>query len=664
MPRAETEQYVHDHFHRLYEPAHGRVSSASQPATHPYLPLVAFTGSIRDGIDSGTHNRICVTDLDTGSTKIITADPGNHRYPQWSSDGVKLAYISDEDHEGVFQVRVMRYPESLSDSDVVPSINGTVEAIQWSSQCDKIMLLVADLDSDRGAVTDGMEYGLESINNQEDAWMPVVHSSTVSSGWRRLWMLNMGTSVTECIDWFGGTVWEACWLGASRVLAVVSDQPGESTWYSARLAIIDLQHRAVSMAHQPIRQIGCPTAEDEGDRFAVIEALASDRGGIAGDVRLFDAEHMERGSVKLDLNRVDITQIRWHKNRLYYIGLRSDMTVAGVFDPVSRVCKEYYNDAQTCGSLYPELDVTFDERITFFAESWNTPQQLLSCSQVGSTLISSLAHGGSEWLDSEIGDMERISWSSSDGETVHGYLCHSARYRRPGPVILNVHGGPVWTFRNKWQLASPVLPLLVRRGYAVLSVNYRGSAGHGQAFCERVIGDAGGIDADDVLCGVQYLIQYGIAVPGRVGLMGASYGGFLSAWLPTQTSTFAASVPIAPITNWASYHNTTSIRACNDIFLGRGPPQPNDLYFSRSPVNFAGRHPTPIMQIVGGKDTCVPSSQAQEYHNALIEAGVRSELVMYPQEGHSIQQDKAYMDLCARILDWFDEHLCGSTPTA
>lgn len=153
------------------------------------------------------------------------------------------------------------------------------------------------------------------------------------------------------------------------------------------------------------------------------------------------------------------------------------------------------------------------------------------------------------------------------------------------------------------------------------------------------------------------MINMGIADPKRVGVMGVSYGGYLAAWLPTQYPHFAASVPISAITDWFSNYNTSNIGYFDELFFQSSPRTPGGVYHSRSPVMFAGKHKTPFLQIAGRLDRCVHPSQAEEYHKALTDAGVKSVLAMYPQEGHGVRQDAAYLDLCTRVIAWFDDHM-------
>ena len=272
--------------------------------------------------------------------------------------------------------------------------------------------------------------------------------------------------------------------------------------------------------------------------------------------------------------------------------------------------------------------------------------------------VAALADAGTDHLRSVAGTLEPVRWSAPDGLELEGYLA------RPGdaadgplPTILFVHGGPVGRYRSMWGMGRGLVPLLVSRGYAVFMPNPRGSTGHGQDFMEMVVGDMGGADAKDVLAGLDALVERGAADPSRLGLIGGSYGGFMSAWLVTQDERFAAAVPISPVTDYASQHWTSNIGFWDRIFIGEDPWIPGGEYHARSPVMFARQVRTPVLQTAGGVDRCTPPGQAVEFHQALLEAGVESELAIYPQEGHGVRSFPAALDFATRVVTWFERHM-------
>lgn len=227
-----------------------------------------------------------------------------------------------------------------------------------------------------------------------------------------------------------------------------------------------------------------------------------------------------------------------------------------------------------------------------------------------------------------------------------------------------VHGGPTWHWRPYWLGATPALTaaVLLRHGYALFLPNPRGSTGRGQDFARMVKGDEGGADTFDILSGIDMLVARGTADPARLGVTGISYGGFMSAWLATQDCRFAAAVPVSPATDRISHLFTTNIPAYVTSYLIDRYDDPAGCFFTRSPIMHVRNARTPTLMICGAVDRCTPPEQAQEFHNALLLSGVKSQLVTYPQEGHGVRSFPTAIDCAARSVAWFEVHM-PSDPT-
>ncbi len=167
----------------------------------------------------------------------------------------------------------------------------------------------------------------------------------------------------------------------------------------------------------------------------------------------------------------------------------------------------------------------------------------------------------------------------------------------------------------------------------------------------------GGADTHDCLSGVDHLVDRGIADPARLGVTGGSYGGFMTSWLITQDKRFAAAVPIAPISNWVSEHLISNIPYFVSMSLADLYTNPVGKYFQRSPIMYAHQVTTPTLSICGALDRCTPPEEAMQFHNALLENGVESVLVTYPEEGHGIRKFPAAIDYAARVVGWFQKYM-------
>jgi dipeptidyl aminopeptidase/acylaminoacyl peptidase len=252
---------------------------------------------------------------------------------------------------------------------------------------------------------------------------------------------------------------------------------------------------------------------------------------------------------------------------------------------------------------------------------------------------------------------EQCRWQAPDGLEIHGWLLRPKTAKGPLPLILDVHGGPVWAHRPRYVGKVSLWWTWLAKGYAVLQPNPRGSSGRGQDYARRVFGDMGGADTYDYLSGIDALIERGIADPKRIGVTGGSYGGFMSSWLITQDQRFAAAAPVAPVTNWVSEHLTCHIPHFCAQFLADDMTTPGGKYFTRSPVMFAKRVKTPTLNVCGALDRNTPPGQAVEFHHALRLNGVESVLVTYPEEGHGVRRMPASFDYAARVVGWFMRHM-------
>jgi len=253
--------------------------------------------------------------------------------------------------------------------------------------------------------------------------------------------------------------------------------------------------------------------------------------------------------------------------------------------------------------------------------------------------------------------VEPVTWKAPDSLEVQGWLV-KPHGKAPYPLIVNIHGGPLWQWRPMWLGRNgAALLMLLKRGYAVLFPNPRGSTGRGQEFARRVLGDMGGAETTDHLSGIDHLVAQGVVDPQRLGVTGGSHGGFMTSWIIGQDPRFAAAVPVAPVTNWVSEHLISNLPHFCSMSLADRYTSASGKYFERSPIMHAHKVKTPTLNICGALDRCTPPSEAMQFHNALLENGVKSVLVTYPEEGHGVRKFPAMVDYAARVVGWFEEHI-------
>jgi len=643
---------IEEHFRRVLAPAFGRISDAADPAPSPDGRYVAFTGSRLERLEGMPTTRICLADVDTGTFDEITAGPNDDRFARWSPDGARLAFLSDRVEKGHQQLYLLER-EGLREAISAPTVDGTIEYLAWSPDGRSILLGVAG----PGADVSDVQGATTTLDNPRDlpAWIPRVDSGVAENQWRRLWRYDVGTSTSRLVSREGLNVWEAVWVGPERLAAIVSREPGEGAWYGASLALIDVADGHEDVIYDSARQLGLPVASPSGQRLAVVQALCSDRTLLAGDILLFEPPASAPRAI--DTGGVDVTHLAWRdEQRLFFAGLRGLRSVYGQYDAATGRVAELWATGETSGESYPLAAPCGDDAFALALHSYGRFPEVAVVRDGTPRTVARLAGEGGDYVMEGGGTLEEVSWTAPDGLEIQGLLVRP-KGSGPHPLVVHVHGGPVWAWRNAWSLSDMSTPLLARRGYAVLYPNPRGSGGRGQAFAEMVCGDMGGADTDDILAGIDALVARGVVDTARVGVMGASYGGYMSSWLITRTDRFAAAIPMSPATDLVSSHYTSNIPDFDHIFLRDDPADPRGRYITHSPIMHVGRVRTPALHITGALDRCTPPTQAIEFHRALLGQGVASELVIYPQEGHGVRQFPAVIDQCTRIVAWFERFM-------
>jgi dipeptidyl aminopeptidase/acylaminoacyl peptidase len=643
---------VEEHFRKVHEPGFGKVTEPADPRPSPDGRWVAFTGSTWEKLEGTPKTRICLapTALDgVGSAKEISSGPEHDAGARWSPDGRRLSFLSDRREKGRMQLHSLQV-DALGEAEAMPEIEGTIEDHEWSPDGRRILVQSAGMHAD-GAGAEGS--GAGEAEKDLPGWVPKVDSWEDEQVWRRLWIVDVGSGEIRRLSRDDLNVWEAAWCGVDSVVAVASEDPGESAWYGAPLVLIDLPSGRDRVLAGSEVQLGVPAAAADGSRAAVIEAPCSDRQLVSGRVLIVDVGSDATRAVEIP--DADITWIGWRTGgRLAYAGLRRGDTVLGEIDPATGDRTESWSTSDGVGSWAPAAGVFGLDGFAFVRQCVDRPLEVAVVEGGEDRTVASFRHEGHDHSRSLIGRAEKVQWTAPDGLEIDGYLVAPAG-DGPHPLILNVHGGPVWSYAEWFPRAST--SWLVSRGYAVLMPNPRGSTGRGRAFLELVIGDMGGADAHDDLAGVDSLVDLGVADPDRVGVTGGSYGGFMSCWLPVVDQRFKASVAISPVSDYYSQHWNSNIGGWDSWFLGGKPEDGAAHYRERSPVFFADRVVTPTLLTAGTEDRCTPPGQAIEFYRALHERGVPVEVAIYPGEGHGVRKFPAFLDLMTRMTAWFERFM-------
>lgn len=279
--------------------------------------------------------------------------------------------------------------------------------------------------------------------------------------------------------------------------------------------------------------------------------------------------------------------------------------------------------------------------------------------------VRQLTHLGRQVQGWDLGTVETITWQSTDGVQIEGVLRKPSDFdpAKKYPLVLVVHGGPTW-FSADYLLNGedmhyyPALQFNLK-DVLVLKPNYRGSLGRGQAFQELNVNNLGIGDLWDVESAVDHLVKLGCVDPERVGCMGWSQGGYISAFVGLHSEKFKAVSVGAGISDWYTYHISNDIPDFTRDYLSGSPFRDRALYQKTAPISNLSRAKTPMLIQHGSDDQRVPLSNAMELYRGLKEMGVPVELFIYPGMGHPITRPRENHAVMVQNLNWFSHYLLG-----
>lgn len=364
-------------------------------------------------------------------------------------------------------------------------------------------------------------------------------------------------------------------------------------------------------------------------------------------------------------------QIEWTDNGIFFVASKGVGSLLGTIQAdgsKKNIIFESETDAIRSVSLS-------NKRMSVVASTPEHPNELFIAENSKKIVLKRLTFHNT-WLTSKsLGKQEVITYPARDGKfDIEGILIYPVNYKvgTRVPLITVVHGGPESHYDNGWLTGySTPGQIAAAKGYAVFYPNYRGSTGRGLEFTYSSQADMAGKEFDDIVDGVDYLIERGIADKNRVGVTGGSYGGYASAWMSTYYSDrFAAAVMFVGISNNLSKWGSSDIPDELYYVHARERLWESDAtwmnFLKRSPIYHVDKAQTPILIMHGENDTRVHPAQSLELHRHIKvrkpEVPVR--LVFYPGEGHGNRKASAQLDYALRMLQWFDTYLMTGNRTA
>ena len=594
--------------------------------------------------DGPARSELHVVDR-AGTTRAFIAGKVDVASPRWLPDGRAIAYLAKR--EGDETRRLYTIPLQGGESTVAAQLRADINAFDLSPDGRQVALLAVQRESDaRKALRDK---GFSQKVYEED-WRPV-----------ELWIAEVGgTGAPRRIE-VEGSVQAVRWSPAGDRLAIVVTprQLTDDTMVDARVRMLSVQGREIGRVDNP-GKLGEIAWSPDGAHLAIVSA-ADENDPREGRLTVVGRD----GGAQRDLLpglEGHVWNVAWRDaSTLVFLsqeGVHSRLAEIGVDGAGQRTL------LAADGPVHMGLSVASGGAAALVGSTPAHPSEVFLYTP--GTGEARRLTDSNPWLkDVRLARQEIVRYTARDGLELEGLLVHPLERRGNArvPLILVVHGGPEAHYSNAWiNSYSQPAQVAAARGFASFFPNYRSSTGRGVAFSKLGHGRPGMEEFDDLVDGVDHLIETGLVDRDRVGITGGSYGGYASAWGATYYSErFAASVMFVGISDQASLVTTGDIPREQYLVHMRSWPWDNpEMFRQTSPITHAQKSRTPTLILHGEADPRVPVMQSYMLYRYLQLAGQAPvRLVLYPGEGHGNSRGASRYDYSLRLMQWMEHYLTG-----
>ena len=647
-----------------------RINAVSDPQLSPDGKLVAYVVTIADLEKNKRNSQIWIVPADGSAEAKAYVSDIPARSPRWSPDGKWLAFISNSAPptenppseqpqpkpatpaaESSPKAQVWVVARDGSARRRITEMPDGVTRFSWSP--DGSELAVVSKDSHPGKkATDIRHYTSMVYKSDQAGWFDAVSRNHV-------WIVDVRNGHSRQLT--SGTDHDDNdpeWSPDGKSIAYTDEEAGDNlrdAFGSGDVVVVPVsggQSRTICERHA---YVGSPRWSPDGKWLAYTAAPTPDEQPLLWVANLADGQGSQLAS-NADLFPSDV---EWNEAGLWFGATeRGGVSIYRV-DTTTHQYKKIFGGDRT---LHNFSITERGSQIVYLADDATHPPDIFIADVDGSH-ERQLSFQNREVLSQlELTPTERVSWKGADGLQIEGFLKRPVAFNASEkyPMILSLHGGPngMWGFH--WSFDEQ---MYTSDGYALLMPNPRGSSGYGMKFQRAVANEWGGKAYQDVIDGVRATIAQNSWIdPNKLGVVGHSYGGFMTDWIVSQTDMFKAAIAISGISDLLSVEGTRDGAFGHSRDFGGDPYTAFDNYWKYSAVRYASRVKTPILFLHGEADNRVPPSQAEEYFRAIKHFGGTAELVLFPRENHGLPisaEPKHLLETYRYRLAWFDRYVKG-----
>ena len=637
---------------------------ADDPQVSPDGSRVAYVRTSMDIMTDRGRRTIWVVDTDGGNHRPLVSGQGNYSSPRWSPSGDRLAYLSNRDGKTQLFVQWLDGGETAK----ITTLPQSPRSIVWSPDGTQIAFTrfvpakpptLAEMPAKpKGAEWAEPATVIDRMTFRRDG-----------GGY-----LPTGNNQVFVVPADGGTPRQMT-FGEYPISGSVSWMPDSQSiiFSSNRRENVEYQPRqndlfAASIANGEITQMtdhagpeSNPAVSPNGRYLAYTSAADTRQGYNRAVLKIKDLRTGESRSLTASLDR-SVSDVQWASdskalwvsyndlgmNRVAQVDLKGELKQSDIVLGGTALGRPY-----TSG----EFSVGGKNQLAFTLGRDDRPADLALLQPGKQPRV--LTDLNSDLMGQrKMAHVERMTWASShDGLEIEGWIMKPPGFdpKQTYPMILEIHGGPHSAYGPNY---STEAQLYAAAGYVVFYTNPRGSTSYGEEFANTIDLAYPGYDYDDLMSGIDALLERGYVDTDQLYVTGGSGGGVLTAWIVGKTDRFRAAVVAKPVINWASFVLTADLNYYFATTWFDAPPwEDYEGYWKRSPLSLVGNVSTPTMLLTGEADYRTPMSETEQYYQALKHRGIDTLMVRIPGASHSIYARPS--NLIAKvnnILAWFDRH--------